>query len=163
MALNLQDKKEIVAEVNAAASSAMSVVIAQPRGVEAPAMTSLRKQALEEGVCLRVVRNTLARLALEGTSYKCLTDALVGPTLLAFSNEHPGAAARMLVDFARENPSFEVKSAAFEGEVTDIEVLAKIPTYDEGILRLIMCMKEASIGRLVLTMAAICDQRREAF
>jgi large subunit ribosomal protein L10 len=162
MALNLQDKKAIVAEVNEAASGALSAVVADSRGVEVGAMTSLRKQAREAGVYMRVVRNTLARRAVEGTDYECLTDTFTGPTLLAFSNEHPGAAARLFKDFAKENKDFEIKAAAFEGAVTDAEVLATLPTYDEAIARLMMCMKEASAGKLVRTIAAVRDQKEEA-
>ncbi len=161
MALNLQDKKAIVAEVNEAAGDALSAVVADSRGVTVGAMTTLRKQARESGVYMRVVRNTLARRAVEGTAYECLQDVFVGPTLIAFSNEHPGAAARIFKDFAKENKDFEIKAAAFEGVVTDANVLATLPTYDEAIARLMMCMKEASAGKLVRTIAAVRDQKEE--
>lgn len=161
MALNLQDKKAIVAEVNEAASGALSAVVADSRGVQVAAMTNLRKQAREAGVYLKVVRNTLARRAVEGTAYECLKDVFVGPTLIGFSNEHPGAAARLFKDFAKENKAFEIKAAAFEGVLTDPEVLA-LPTYDEAIARLMMCMKEASAGKLVRTIAAVRDQKEAA-
>jgi large subunit ribosomal protein L10 len=125
-------------------------------------MTSLRKQAREAGVYMRVVRNTLARRAVEGTDYECLQDVFVGPTLIAFSNEHPGAAARIFKDFAKENKEFEIKAAAFEGAVTNADVLATLPTYDEAIARLMMCMKEASAGKLVRTIAAVRDHKEAA-
>ena len=162
MALNLDDKKAIVAEVQEAAQGALSAVVADARGVTVTDMTALRKEARENGVWLKVVRNTLARRAVEGTDYECLNDVFVGPTLIAFSNEHPGAAARLFKDFAKENKDFEIKAAAFEGAVTDAEVLATLPTYDEAIARLMMCMKEASAGKLVRTIAAIRDQKEEA-
>ncbi|WEM42153.1 50S ribosomal protein L10 [Photobacterium sp. DA100] len=162
MALNLQDKKAIVAEVNEAANGALSAVVADSRGVAVGAMTSLRKLARENGVYLKVVRNTLARRAVEGTDFECLTETFVGPTLIGFSNEHPGAAARLFKDFAKENKDFEIKAAAFEGAVADVEVLATLPTYDEAIARLMMCMKEASAGKLVRTIAAVRDQKEEA-
>ena len=95
MALNLQDKKAIVAEVNEAANGALSAVVADSRGVTVGAMTTLRKQAREAGVYVKVVRNTLARRAVEGTDFECLKDVFVGPSLIGFSNEHPGAAARL--------------------------------------------------------------------
>lgn len=88
MALNLQDKKAIVAEVNEAANGALSAVVADSRGVAVGAMTTLRKQARENGVYLKVVRNTLARRAVEGTDFECLQDVFVGPSLIGFSNEH---------------------------------------------------------------------------
>ena len=101
MALNLQDKKAIVAEVNEAAKGALSAVVADSRGVTVDAMNDLRKQAREAGVYMKVVRNTLARRAVEGTDYECLAESFTGPTLLAFSNEHPGAAARIFKDLLK--------------------------------------------------------------
>lgn len=162
MALNLQDKKAIVALVNEAASGALSAVVADSRGVEVGAMTILRKQAREAGVYMKVVRNTLARRAMVGTDYECLSPIFVGPTLIAFSNEHPGAAARLFKEFAKGNKNFEIKAAAFEGVLTDPDRLATLPTYDEAIARLMMCMKEASAGKLVRTIAAVRDQKEEA-
>ncbi|WP_426417948.1 50S ribosomal protein L10 [Aestuariirhabdus sp. LZHN29] len=161
MALGLEDKKAIVAEVQEAANSALSAVVADSRGVTVTDMTALRAQARENGIWLKVVRNTLARRAVEGTAYECLTETFVGPTLIAFSTEHPGAAARVLSDFAKENSAFEVKAAAFEGELADVAVLAKLPTYDEAIARLMSVMKEAAAGKLVRTIAAIRDQKQE--
>ncbi|MCL6417601.1 50S ribosomal protein L10 [Aestuariirhabdus sp. Z084] len=161
MALGLEDKKAIVAEVQEAAKGALSAVVADSRGVTVSDMTALRAQARENGVWLKVVRNTLARRAVEGTDYECLVETFVGPTLIAFSNEHPGAAARVLSDFAKGNDNFEVKAAAFEGELAEVAMLAKLPTYDEAIARLMSVMKEAAAGKLVRTIAAIRDQKEE--
>lgn len=161
MAIGLEDKKAIVAEVQQAAKDALSAVVADSRGVTVTDMTALRKQAREAGVSLRVVRNTLARRAVEGTDYECLTDSFTGPTLIAFSNEHPGAGARILKDFAKENEELELRAAAFEGELTDISLLASLPTFDEAIAKLMSVMKEASAGKLVRTIAAIRDQKEE--
>ncbi|RAU16476.1 50S ribosomal protein L10 [Nitrincola tibetensis] len=162
MALGLEDKKAIVAEVQEAAASALSAVVADSRGVSVTDMTSLRKLARENGVWLRVVRNTLARRAVDGTQYECLKDAFVGPSIIAFSNEHPGAGARILQDFAKGNDKFELKAAAFEGEKVDIAMLASLPTYDEAIAKLMSVLKEASAGKLVRTLAAVRDQKEQA-
>lgn len=159
MALGLEDKKAIVAEVQEAAKNALSAVVADSRGVEVGDMTALRKQARDNGVWLKVVRNTLARRAVEGTDYECLSDAFVGPTIIAFSNEHPGAGARILKDFAKGNEKLELKAAAFEGAAVDISVLASLPTYDEALAKLMSCMKEAAAGKLVRTLAAVRDQK----
>ncbi|WP_096619232.1 50S ribosomal protein L10 [Candidatus Enterovibrio altilux] len=159
MTLNIQDKKAIIAEVHKATSGAISAVIADARGVTVGAMTSLRKQAREAGVYLKVVRNTLARRAVKDTDYECLQDTFTGPSLIGFSNEHPGAAARLFRDFAKENKNFKIKAAAFEGSITDANVLATLPTYNEAIVLLLKCMKEASAGKLVRTVAAIRDQK----
>lgn len=161
MALGLEDKKAIVAEVQEAAQNALSAVVADSRGVSVGDMTALRKEARENGVWLRVVRNTLAKRALQGTDYECVSDSLVGPSIIAFSTEHPGAGARILKDFAKGNDKFELKTAAFEGAEVDIAMLASLPTYDEAIAKLMMVMKEASAGKLVRTIAAIRDQKEE--
>ncbi|MCT7943652.1 MULTISPECIES: 50S ribosomal protein L10 [Shewanella] len=165
MALRLEDKKAIVAEVNEAAKGALSAVVADSRGVTVGAMTVLRKAARANGVYVRVVRNTLAKRAVEGTSFECLAETFTGPTLLAFSTEHPGAAARLLKDFAKEQAKFEVKGAAFEGvfiPAADIDRLAKLPTYEEALAQLMMTMKEASAGKFVRTLAALRDQKQDA-
>ena len=162
MALGLNDKKAIVAEVQEAASGALSAVVADARGVTVGAMTALRKEARENGVWMKVVRNTLAKRAIAGTEVECISDTLTGPSLIAFSHEHPGAAARIFKNFAKENDDFELKVAAFEGEVVDVNMLAVLPTYDEAIAKLMAVMKEASAGKLVRTIAAIRDQKEEA-
>lgn len=165
MALRLEDKQAIVAEVNEAAKGALSAVVADSRGVSVGAMNSLRAKARANGVYLRVIRNTLARRAVEGTDFACLADTFTGPTILAFSSEHPGAAARLLKDFAKSNSKFEVKGLAFEGEFIEaaqIDRLATLPTYDEAIAKLMATIKEAAAGKLVRTLAAIRDQKEES-
>jgi len=162
MALRLEDKQAIVAEVNEAAQTALSAVVADSRGVTVGAMTELRAKARANNVYLRVVRNTLARRAVEGTDFACLTETFTGPTILAFSNEHPGAAARLLKDFAKANEKFEIKGLAFEGEFIDaaqVDRLATLPTYEEAIAKLMATIKEAAAGKLVRTLAAIRDQK----
>ncbi|KMW71067.1 50S ribosomal protein L10 [Photorhabdus luminescens subsp. luminescens] len=164
MALNLQDKQAIVAEVSEVAKGALSAVVADSRGVAVDKMTELRKAGREAGVYIRVVRNTLIRRAVEGTAYECLKEAFIGPTLIAFSNEHPGAAARLFKEFAKANPAFEIKAAAFEGEfipAANIDRLATLPTYEEAIARLMSTMKEAVAGKLVRTLAALRELREQ--
>ena len=136
MAIKLEDKKAIVAEVNEAAKAGLSAVVADARGVTVGAMTGLRKEAREAGVYVKVVRNTLLKRAVEGTQFDVLNDVFKGPTLIAFSNEHPGAAARLFKEFAKGQDKFEIKAAAFEGKflaANQIDVLASLPTRDEGI------------------------------
>ena len=162
MALGLNEKKAIVAEVQEAASGALSAVVADARGVTVDAMTALRKEARDNGVWMKVVRNTLAKRAIEGTEVECLKDVLTGPSLIAISKEHPGAAARIFKNFAKENELFELKAAAFEGELVDVNMLASLPTYDEAIAQLMAVMKEAAAGKLVRTIAAVRDQKEEA-
>lgn len=165
MALNLQAKQAIVTEVSTIAKGALSAVVADARGVTVEKMTELRQAARQSGVYIRVVRNTLLRRVVEGTEYECLKETFTGPTLIAFSNEHPGAAARIFKAFAKENDKFEIKAAAFEGEFIsgdNIDRLATLPTYDEAVSRLMATMKEAAAGKLARTFAAIRDQKQAA-
>ena len=175
MALRLEDKRTIVAEVNEAAGSALSAVLADYHGLTVDEMTNLRKQARESGVYLRVVRNTLLKRAVEGTEYECMTDALTGPTVLGFSTEDPGAAARLFKDFAKENEALEVKALAVGGqllEASQIDVLAKLPTRDQAI-SMLMSVMQAPVtklaqtlnevpGKLVRTLAAVRDDKQQA-
>ncbi|MEQ9462773.1 MAG: 50S ribosomal protein L10 [Haliea sp.] len=175
MAIGLEDKKAIVAEVNETATSALSLVIADARGVTVGGMTALRKSARENAVTLRVVRNTLAKRALAGTEYECVSDVLVGPSLFGFSMEDPGAAARLFKDFAKENKHFEVKALAVSGQMLgadQLDVLAKMPTRDQA-LSLLMSVMKAPVtklvqtmnevpGKLVRTLAAVRDQKEAA-
>jgi large subunit ribosomal protein L10 len=161
VALALEGKKEIVAQVQQAASCALSAVVANSRGITVDKMDALRKEARQNGVWLKVVRNTLARRAVQGTAYECLADSFVGPSLIAFSNEHPGAGARILKEFAKTNDKLEFKAAAFEGVLVDFSMLAVLPTFDEAIAKLMSVMKEAAAGKLVRTLAAIRDQKEQ--
>lgn len=162
MVLNLQDKQAIISEVSEVAKGALSAVIADPCGVEVEKITQLRKTGREAGVYMRVIRNTLMRRAVEGTPFECLEDMFSGPTMIAFSNEHPGAAARLFKVFAKDNADFKVKVAAFKGKIvpaSQIDCLATLPTYEEAIIRLVSAMKEASAGNLIRTIAALRDQK----
>ena len=102
MALRLEDKKALVAEVNEVAPTALSAIAAEYRGMTVAEMTEFRAKARSEGVYVRVVKNTLAKRAIDGTEFECLADSLSGPIILAFSKEDPGAAARIVKDFAKD-------------------------------------------------------------
>ena len=175
MALSLADKKQIVSEVAAVAESAHSAVAAEYRGLTVEEMTDLRVKARQGGVYLRVVKNTLARRAFEGTEFECMSDQLVGPLVLAFSQEDPGSAARLIKDFAKEHSKLEVKVLAVGGEVlaaSDLDRLASLPTRDQAISMLMAVMKapldkfartlNEVPGTLVRTVAAIRDQKQSA-
>jgi large subunit ribosomal protein L10 len=175
VAIRLEDKKQIVSEVNQAASGALSAVLADYRGVTVSELTALRKSARENNVYLRVVRNTLLKLAVAKTEFECIQEALVGPTILAFSQEDPGAAARVLQDFAKLNSKFEIKALSVGGKLLDasqIDVLAKLPTHDQA-LSMLMSVMLAPVTKLTRTInevpskvtravAAVRDQKKEA-
>lgn len=158
MALNLQGKQAIVASVSEVVKGALSAVVANYCGVTVEKMTELRKASREAGVYMRVVRNTLLRRVVEGTQFECLKSTFVGPTMIAYSMEHPGAAARLFKEFAKANASFEIKALAYEGELiptSQIDRLATLPTYEESLTRLILTMKESAAGKLVRTLDAV--------
>ena len=153
MPLNLEDKRAIVASVNAVAAEALSAVVADYRGLTVAEMTELRQKARDTGVFLKVIRNTLAKRAVEGTDYACLDETLVGPTILAFSQEDPGAAARLFKDFAKEHEALEVKALSVGGELygaKDIDVLAKLPTREQALATLLSVM-QAPVAKFVRT------------
>lgn len=155
MALRLEDKKAFVAEVAAVAAESHSVIAAEYRGLTAMQMDSLRVAARDNGVYMRVVKNTLARRALEGTAFDCMRDSLSGPLLLAFSREDPAAAARVVRDFVKENDKLVVKLVALGGKLlpaSDVDRLADLPTHEQAIAMLMGVMK-APIGKFVRTMA----------
>ena len=155
MALRIKDKQAIVADVADIANNALSVVAADYRGLTVAEMTDLRAKARESGVYLRVVRNTLARRAVENTDFSCLQEILVGPLCLAFSLNEPGAAARLLSDFIKDHESLEVKALAIEGKLLTpehLKAIAELPTYEQGIA-ILMGVMQASIAKLVRTLA----------
>ena len=173
MALRLAEKQAIVAEVNEAASTAISAVISDYRGLTVDQMTELRAKARATGVYLRVVRNTLARRAIVGTEHECLNEALNGPTMFAFSQEEPGSAARLIKEYASNFEALEVKALSIGGQLygaEDIDKVATLPTKDESIA-LFMAVVQAPVtklvrtinevpGKLVRTIAAVRDQKQ---
>ena len=175
MPLTLEGKKAVVAEVKEIASSALSAVVAEYRGISVSDMTDLRNKAREAGVYLRVIRNTLAKRAVEETEFACMQDAFSGPLIFAFSLEAPGAAARLLKNYAKGNDKLKVTALAIGGELLDpaqLDVVASLPTKDEA-LAMLMSVMQAPIGKLVRTInevptkfvrvvAAVRDQKQAA-
>jgi len=145
MALNLAQKKEVVAELANVANTAHSLVAAEYIGLTVEQLTELRKKARETGVFLRVAKNTLVKRAVAGTDYEGTADQLVGPLLYAFSMEDPGAAGRLVKDFAKANDRLVAKLVAIGGEVypaSHVEVLASLPTRDEALSMLLSVLSE---------------------
>lgn len=175
MPLNLEQKKAVVAEVAEVAGKAYSAVAAEYRGLSVEDMTELRAKARESGVYLRVVKNTLARRAVEDTDFACMQEGMSGPLLFAFSQEDPGSAARVIEDFAKEHEHLAVKLVSIGGKLlpaSEISTLAKMPTYDQAV-SLLMAVMKAPVeklartlnevpGKLVRTVAAIRDAKEAA-
>jgi large subunit ribosomal protein L10 len=155
MALRLEDKKTLVKEVNAVAGDSVTAVAAEYRGLSVAEMTELRKEARGAGVYMRVVKNTLARRAVEGTEFECMQDTLKGPILLAFAKDDPGAAARVIKDFAKGHDALQAVSLSAGGQLlpaSDLSKLADLPTLDQARAMLLGVML-APMSKLVRTLA----------
>jgi large subunit ribosomal protein L10 len=175
MALRLEDKKALVSEVNEVALRAQSVVAAEYRGLSVAQLTDLRAKARASRVYMRVVKNTLARRAVAGTQFECVGEKLKGPLILAFSEDDPGAAARLIKGFAKDHQKLVATLVSLGGSVlsaNDLERVASLPTRDQALGQLLGVMK-APIGKfvrtlaephamLVRTIAAVKDQKQAA-
>lgn len=173
MTIRLEDKKAIVAELAQVATESISAVAADYRGLTVSEMTELRKEARNSGVYMRVYRNTLARRAVQETEFACLTDALVGPIVLLFAREEPGAAARLAQSFAKKHENLEVRALALDGQLLgpeQLKAVASLPSRDEALAQLLSVMK-APITKFVRTvrepyaqvvrvMAAVSDKKQ---
>jgi large subunit ribosomal protein L10 len=145
MALNLSQKQEVVAELADVAAKAHSLIAAEYAGITVGQMTLMRKKARENGVYLRVVKNTLASRAVEGTEYECVKDSLVGPLVYAFSTEEPGAAGRLIKEFAKGNDKLQPKLVAVGGQLypaSHVDVLASLPTREQALAMLARVLAE---------------------
>jgi large subunit ribosomal protein L10 len=173
MPLNLEDKKALVAEVAEVAASAQSVVAAEYRGITVSQMTDLRAKARAQGVYMRVVKNTLARKAVAGTSFEAIGSHLKGPLVLAFSKDDPGAAARVVKDFAKANDKLVATLVSLGGPVLsgkDLDKVAALPTREQALSILLGTLKApiekfvrtvaAPHTKLVRTIAAVRDQKQ---
>lgn len=155
MALRLEDKKALVAEVNEVAASAESAIAAGYRGLSVAQMTEFRAKARNEGVYVRVVKNTLAKRAVVGTEFECLTDVLQGPILLAFSRDDPGAAARVVKGFATDNEDLATRAIVIGGTLygpEELGRLASLPNLDQA-RALLLGVLQAPFAKLVGTLA----------
>ncbi len=175
MPLSFAEKEAVVAEISEVAANAYSAVASEYSGLSVGEMTELRAEARKAGVFLRVVKNNLARRAVEGTDFACMQDGLTGQLILAFSQEDPGAAARVINDFSKSHDKLVVKLVSIGGKLLDpseIGTLAKMPTYDQAI-SLLMAVMKAPVekltrtinevpGKLVRTVAAIRDAKEAA-
>ncbi len=145
MALNLSQKQEVVAELAEVAAKAHSLVAAEYAGTTVEQMTAMRKKARESSVFLKVVKNTLASRAVVGTEFEVVKDALTGPLLYAFSLEEPGAAGRLIKEFAKTNDKLKAKVVSVEGKLlpaAHVDVLASLPTREEALAMLARVLAE---------------------
>ncbi len=174
MSQNIEQKKTVVAGVAGVLAGAHTAILAEYRGLTVAQMTRLRGRAREAGVYLRVVKNTLARRAVQGTDFECLNDHLAGPLAMATSTD-PVAVAKVLSEFAKENEHLNITVGAMSGNLIsteDIEALAKLPSREELLARLmgtlqaplqkfVRTLNEVP-GKFVRTLAAVRDSKQAA-
>jgi large subunit ribosomal protein L10 len=161
MALNLSQKHEVVAELADVAAKAHSLIAVEYAGTTVEQMTAMRKKARESSVYLRVVKNTLASRAVAGTEYEVVKDVLVGPLLYAFSMEEPGAAGRLIKEFAKSNDKLKAKVVSVEGKLfpaEHVDVLAALPTREQALAMLARVLAEPAT-MFARVIKAVADQQ----
>ncbi|QCI19175.1 50S ribosomal protein L10 [Buchnera aphidicola] len=165
MAINKKKKKTIISRITKVNSLAVSAVISDITGVSVNNITKLRKAAKEVGVVVYSVRNSLLKRSVNGTMFQCLKDQLSGPTLIAYSLEHPGSAARLLDDFQNKKINLKIKGAVFKNRMLlpdEIKSLIAMPTYNEAIGKIMLILQEISIGKLFKTVMAIYNKKKDS-
>ena len=163
MGLNLEGKKVVVAEVSVQVASAQTIVMAEYRGIAVGDLTKLRSSARQSGVYLRVLRNTLARRAITGTSFAPLSDQMTGPLIYGMSAD-PVAAAKVLNDFAKGNDKLVLKAGVYAGKLLDkagVQALASIPSREELLAKLLGVMM-APVAGFAVALGALAKQRENA-
>ena len=173
MGLSLEQKQAMVSEVSAKLANAQTLIVAEYRGLDVERVTQLRSKARKSGVYLRVLKNTLARRAVQGTPFEKLSGQMVGPLMYGIS-EDPVAGAKVLSEFAKENELFVIKAGAMSGSVMsaqDIKALASLPgreqllatllgTMQAPVAKLARTMNEVP-GKFVRTLAALKEQKEK--
>jgi large subunit ribosomal protein L10 len=162
VSLNLEGKKEVVSEVVANIAKAQTMVIAEYRGTQVGDLTKLRAEARAKGVYLRVIKNTLARRAVKGTSFEVAQDKMVGPLIYGFS-EDAVAAAKVVQDFAKGNDKFVIKAGAYDGKLLDeaaVKSLASIPS-KEVLLAQLLGLMQSPISRMARVLSAVAEKKSE--
>lgn len=163
MSLNRNDKQAVVTEVAAQAAKSQTLALAEYRGLTVAQLDQLRRQAREKGVYLHVLKNTLARRAVAGTSFECAAETMAGPLIYGFS-EDAVAAAKVLADFAKTNDKLVIKAGAYAGKPLNadgVKALAAIPT-KEVLLSQLLGLMQSPVSRLARVLAALAEKRGEA-
>ena len=156
MALNISEKKDVVKEVSEIASSAQAAVAAEYRGLTVQELSELRSNARNLGVYVKVIKNSLAKIAIKDTNFECMDPSLKGPLIFAFSKEDLGSAAKLVNDFKKENKLLKPVVVAVNGELVDVDKLSQIaalPTKDQAIGMLMSVMKQP-VEKFVRTLVA---------
>jgi large subunit ribosomal protein L10 len=174
LGLSLEQKQAMVSEVSAKLKGAQAVIVAEYRGLDVGRVTQLRSKARKSGLYLRVLKNTLARRAVQGTPFEKLSDQMVGPLMYGIAQD-PVAGAKVMSEFSRENELFVIRAGAMPNTVMsakDVKALALLPSREEllaklmgtmqaPVVKLVRTMNEVP-ARFVRTLAALRDQREKS-
>lgn len=163
MSLNLQEKQAVVAEVSAQVAQAQTMVLAEYRGIEVSDITLLRANARKSGVYFHVLKNTLARRAVQGTPFEGLAEKMIGPLVYSISADAV-AAAKVVYDFARTNDKLVVKAGAYNGKVLDVtgvNALATVPS-KEVLLAQLCGLLQSPVSGLARVLSAVAEQKAAA-
>ncbi len=163
MSLNLDDKKAVVADISALVARAQTVVVAEYRGIKVGDLTKLRADARSQSVHLQVLKNTLARRAVEGTAFASLASEMTGPLIYAIS-EDAVAAAKVCSTFAKTNDKLVIKAGNFAGKQLDkaaVLALAAIPSR-EVLLAQVVGMMQAPVSGMARVLAAVAAKKEES-
>jgi large subunit ribosomal protein L10 len=162
LSLNLNDKKAVVAEISAKVANAQTIVVAEYRGIQVGQLTQLRAKARDQGVYLRVLKNTLARRAVEGTAFADLATEMTGPLIYSISDDAV-AAAKVISDFAKTNEKLVIKAGNYAGKPLDkaaVTALANIPSR-EVLLAQVLGMMLAPVSGFTRGLAALAAKKAE--
>lgn len=162
MPLNREDKQAVVAEISAQVAKSQTIVLAEYRGIAVGDLTKLRAVAREKNVYLRVLKNTLARRAVEGTPFAPLAEQMTGPLIYGLS-EDAVAAAKVVNDFAKSNDKLVIRAGSYEGQVLDkaaVQALASIPSREE-LLGLLLGVMQAPVSGFARALAALAAKKEE--
>jgi large subunit ribosomal protein L10 len=160
LALNLQEKQAVVAEVSAQVAQAQTIVLAEYRGIEVGDITKLRANARKSGVYIRVLKNTLARRAVQGTQFEALAEKMVGPLVYGISAD-PVAAAKVVHEFARTNDKLVIKAGAYNGKMLDlagVSALATVPS-KEVLLAQLLGLLQSPVSGLARVLVAVAEKK----
>jgi large subunit ribosomal protein L10 len=174
LGLSLEQKQAMVSEVAARLAKAQALIVAEYRGLDVEHVTQLRAKARKSGLYLRVLKNTLARRAVQGTPFEKLSDQMSGPLMYGIAAD-PVAGAKVMSEFAKDNERFVIRGGAMLNALMsakDVKALALLPSREELLAKLLGTM-QAPVARLVRTMhevpgkfvrilAALRDQREKS-
>ena len=162
MSLNRSEKEAVINEVTELAAKAQTLVMAEYRGITVADMTELRSKARSQGVSLSVLKNTLARRAVSGSSFESVSDQMTGPLIYGFS-EDAVAAAKVVADFAKTNDKLVIRGGVYAGKVLDVngvKELANIPT-KEVLLSQLCGLLMSPVSRTARVLAALAEKKGE--